>query len=204
MDDILGFIPSHRRTPDDAFVTGGEATRHSVGAFWAWAHSDLLANTQRAIVAEYIVGIALGDVATTRPEWRGWDLELPEAGRDRPIRVEIKATAPIQSWAQPRLSPRRFDFAPKGAWDETDGSFDETKRRRSDVYVFCVLGGDDAVPDPLNLDQWVFYVLPTRVLDERMPAQQSITLTSLLRLEPKRVQYGGLRTEVGHAAGGPS
>lgn len=196
MDDLLGFIPSPRRGPEESFLSKGAPTEHSVGSFWAWAHSDLLANTQRAVVAEYIVGVALGDVSTTRPEWRAWDLELPDPGRERPIRVEIKATAAIQSWAQPRPTPPKFDIAPKGGWDENDGSFDETKRRRSDVYVFCVLGGDDAVPDPLDLDQWAFYVLPSRVLDERIPTQKSITLSSLLRFEPTKIGFDGLRGAV--------
>ena len=39
--------------------------------------------------------------------------------------------------------------------------------------------GLKATVDPLDLDQWVFYVLPTAVLDGRTRSQHSITLKTL-------------------------
>ena len=44
--------------------------------------------------------------------------------------------------------------------------------------------------DPMNLDQWEFYILPTEVLNAR--AQQSITLGAL-RLIESRLTYAELR-----------
>lgn len=199
-DDILGYIPSPRRTGDDPFHIGGVPTEHTLGGFWQWSCSDLLANTQRAVLAEYIVSLALGDAAQTRPEWRAWDVELADGERARPVRVEVKASGAIQSWAQQRLSPIKFDIAPKGAWTAADGAFDSTRVRRSDVYVFCVLGSDSAVPDPLNLDEWSFYVLSSRVLEERIPDQKSILLSSLLRLGPTPAAFADLRAAVIAAA----
>ncbi len=199
-DDILGAIPSPRRDGDEPFQIGGVPTDHTLGGFWQWSCSDLLANTQRAALAEYIVSLALGDATQIRPEWRAWDVELSDAGRARPLRVEVKASGAIQGWAQQHPSPIRFDIAPKGAWTSADGAFDPTRLRRSDVYVFCVLGDERAVPDPLNLDEWGFYVLASRVLDERIPDQKSIMLSSLLRLGPACVTFSDLRSAVIAAA----
>ncbi len=68
-----------------------------------------------------------------------------------------------------------------------------TLERFADVYVFAVLAHTDkATVDPLNVDQLEFYVLPTNVLDERMPTQKSIVLSSLLKLGPKKVGFEGL------------
>lgn len=65
--------------------------------------------------------------------------------------------------------------------------------RRSDVYVFCLLHHQDKQTlDPLDLDQWTFYVLPTRVLDERCPVQKTIRLSSLKRLSPLKTDFSGL------------
>ena len=53
--------------------------------------------------------------------------------------------------------------------------------RVSDVYVFCLLGQpDDPDPDPMDLDQWEFYVLPTAELDR--PRQKKIALNPLKSL----------------------
>ncbi|MEC4572858.1 hypothetical protein [Streptomyces virginiae] len=46
------------------------------------------------------------------------------------------------------------------------GATDPERLRRSDVYVFCLLEHlDKPTLDPLDLSQWAFHVLPTRVLD---------------------------------------
>ena len=44
----------------------------------------------------------------------------------------------------------------------------------------------------LNLDYWDFYILPTHVLDEKVPNQKSIALSSLLKLEPIKTDYAKL------------
>ena len=42
--------------------------------------------------------------------------------------------------------------------------FDVEKERKAQVYVFCVLGKDDQLNvDPLDVDQWTFYVAATEV-----------------------------------------
>ena len=53
--------------------------------FHAWAYDDLLTNTTRGVLAEYIVATALGIVDTKRVEWDKHDLEVDGIG------VEVKA-----------------------------------------------------------------------------------------------------------------
>jgi hypothetical protein len=74
------------------------------------------------------------------------------------------------------------------------------------VYVLALLAHTDkATVDPLDLDQWVFYVLPTVVLDGRTRSQHSITLKTLQGLTAV-AGFGGLRQAVQLAAepAGPS
>ena len=62
--------------------------------------------------------------------------------------------------------------------------------------VFALLAHTDkATVDPLNLDQWVFYVLPTAVLDGRTRSQHSITLRTLEGMAAA-VCFGELRQAV--------
>jgi hypothetical protein len=56
-------------------------------------------------------------------------------------------------------------------------------QRQADVYVFALLAHREKTTiDPMNVAQWEFYVLPTRVLDSRARSQHSITLRSLQSL----------------------
>ncbi|MBK8535794.1 MAG: hypothetical protein IPL59_12085 [Candidatus Competibacteraceae bacterium] len=124
-----------------------------------------------------------------RNEWSAYDLETRTG-----FKVEVKSAAYLQSWRQKRPSPIRFDIKPTydvvneadGRWKQSDVS-----KRQADVYVFCVLSHQDKETiDPLNMAQWDFYLLPTKILNERAEKQKSIYLLVLLKLDPKQVRYG--------------
>ena len=70
-----------------------------------------------------------------------------------------------------------------------EGKDSERRSRWADLYVLCVLKGDK----PLDLDRWRFYVLATAVLDKECPSQKTISLTSVLDLEPHECRFGALR-----------
>jgi len=55
--------------------------------------------------------------------------------------------------------------------------------------------------DPLNIDQWHFYVLPTAVLDARKRSQHSITLKSLEKLCSEPTTYDELPKAVENCIG---
>ena len=65
------------------------------------------------------------------------------------------------------------------------------------MYVFCLLAHkDQETIDPLNVDQWEFYVLATSKLDEHCPKQKSIRLGSLKALAPEQPSYATLSETV--------
>ena len=55
---------------------------------------------------------------------------------------------------------------------------------------------DQETIDPLNIDQWHFFVLPTAILDTRERSQHSITLRTLKALSGGEVTYNNLRERV--------
>lgn len=113
--------------------------------------------------------------ATVRDEWDAFDLTTPDG-----VRVEVKSAAYLQSWHQKQLSLITFRTPKTLAWSADTGGMAPERRRQADVYVFALLHHEDKrTVDPLNVRQWTFYVLPTRVLDERARSQHSITLKSL-------------------------
>lgn len=167
-------IETIRRTGSELFIGTGETLLD----YWAWAHSDIASNAERGKIAEYLVKCALHDTSPFRKEWEPYDVLTPDS-----IRVEVKSSAYLQTWVQSKMSAIQFDIAPKRAWDRQTNLYSDSICRNSDIYIFCLFSCQDAaLANPLDTTQWEFYVLPTRILDQSVPTQKSISLTSLLRL----------------------
>ncbi|NNN30996.1 hypothetical protein HLK59_11560 [Streptomyces sp. S3(2020)] len=197
MSTNLGPLVITRRSGSEPIRANGE-TVGRLSDFWSWACSDLANNTMRGVLAEYLVATALGAATGTRTEWDTVDIRTPERWR-----VEVKSTAYLQSWAQSALSKISFDISPASGWDAQTGATSAEVLRRSDVYVFCLLHHQDkATLDPLDLDQWTFYVLPTQILDEQCPSQKTIRLSSLEQLSPLETDFTGLPKAVATCAEG--
>lgn len=194
MGSPLARLVAGPRSGDEPIMVDGESAG-PLRAFWSWAYSDLADNTARGILAEYLVATALSAADGTRREWDSVDIRTPEKWR-----VEVKSSAYLQSWDQKELSKISFSIAPSAGWDAQTNTQSTERRRHADVYVFCVLHHrDKPTLDPLDLGQWTFYVLPTRVLDEQCPEQQTIALSSLRKLGPAQTDYPGLATAVATA-----
>jgi hypothetical protein len=193
----LGALPRVRRNGSEVFHVAGIGLGFNVLSFWQWSASDLVGNALRGILAEYLVAQALGAAQSVREEWASYDLQTPEG-----ITVEVKSAAYIQSWHQERLSPIVFSCPKTRAWDPQTGGHEEEARRQARVYVFALLAHhEQATLDPLDLDQWEFYVVPTAVLDARERSQHSITLNSLKALHGESVGFRGIAEAVARAAG---
>ena len=102
----------------------------------------------------------------------------------------------MQAWKQKHPSPIRFSIRPAVRWSEDNGYIGE-QRRQSDIYVFCVFTEKDiSQADPMNLDSWDFYILPTRVLDKQCREQKTINLSTLLQLNPRKANFAELKAAV--------
>lgn len=188
MADDLGRIEVKRKQGTEQFHSSEDAYGHTLLDFWRWSSSDLVDNTMRGILAEYIVALALGVSGGVRENWNPYDLQTPEC-----IRVEVKSAAYLQSWAQRELSTISFDTRTTYAWDSTTNVLAAERTRQADVYVFALLKHQEkATLDPLDLDQWDFYVLPTGILNSKLPQQKRISFATLLALEPIKVTFNGI------------
>lgn len=191
MSSNLSTVQVKRKTGQEHFRQTGRETPFDLIGFWKWSGSDLLSNAQRGILAEYIVACDLGVTDGVRSEWDAFDLETKDG-----TKVEVKSAAYLQSWHQNRLSDIGFSVAPSHAWSEQTGSFEEVKKHQADVYVFCLLAHQDKTTvNPLDLDQWRFFVLPTSRLDQELGDQRRVSLNPLLQLGPTEVGFG----EIGKA-----
>jgi len=178
MTEQFGMLDVMRRAGTERFRAGSKEADFDLLSFWQWSCSDLLSNATRGIVAEFLVAQALDIADEVREEWAAYDLKTKEG-----VTIEVKSAAYCQRWHQDKLSRISFVVPKTRAWDPTTNRMSDKPVRQAQVYVFALLAHQDkATVDPLDLEQWVFYVLPTAVLNERFPSQNSITLPTLLKL----------------------
>lgn len=191
MSAKLGRILPTRMTGQEPIGTTGRRLLE----FWQWAFSDLMDNTNRGLLAEYLVATACGCDTGVKDTWASYDLQTPEG-----VRVEVKSSGCIQAWAQQRLSSPSFGIGKARSWDADKGSYAKTKLRHADVYVFCIHAHEDqATVDPLDTAQWEFYVVPTRVLEARHGDRRRISLEDLTKLAKRKAQYDELAQAVREA-----
>ena len=161
--------------------------------YWKWSASNLLDNTSRGIVAEFLVAAALGLTHKPRIEWGSHDLEL------RPgVTIEVKSWAFYQSWRQKQRSAIKFSIARRKRWCPEAQRWSDKAARWAKLYVFCVLEGCD----PLDTSTWEFLVLRTTVLDDKRPLAEKIRLEALRGLEPWRCGYTALKGIIERAVNG--
>jgi hypothetical protein len=177
-----------RKTGNEKLHVNGIDLAGDLLSFWQWSASDIIGNAMRGVFAEYIVASALDKTSGNRTEWDAYDIESKEG-----IKIEVKSSAYLQSWTQKKLSRIQFDIRPTQGFDSQKNSYSSQLTRQSDVYVFCVLEeiNQEAV-DPLNMDQWSFYVLGTNQLNQAVGHQKTISLGRLKELNPINATYSEL------------
>ncbi len=160
--------------------------------FWKWSVSDLVSNTTRGVLAEFIVATAVNiNFSIPRADWDAYDLTTPDG-----IKIEVKSASFIQSWHQERLSKISFSIKPALHWDSKTGKQSKTRARHADVYVMCLLSTtDQEIINPLDLDQWEFYVLSVQEINNYERSRLMITLKSLEKLT-NSISYNQLDREI--------
>ena len=147
----------------------------------------LISNIYRGLVAEIVVGTALGlEWKLCSGDWRGWDFEHSSG-----CRLEVKQSAARQTWTGSRNATKPiFDIrARTGYFEGADWIADP--RRFADIYVFAHHPIMDEAADHRDVGQWKFYVLDTN----RLPAGKTISLAKIAALSTT-VLWIGLESAV--------
>jgi len=143
-------------------------------------------NVIRGALGEFLVASALGIDLRMRNSWDPFDLETDDG-----VKIEVKTSAYLQSWAQQKRSQIIFSGLKGKSWDAASGKFAGTPTYHADVYAFCVQHAQEHdAYDRLDLDQWHFYLVPLAVL--KPLSLNSISESSVHKLGFREVDYYGL------------
>lgn len=188
----LDHIVPARKSGNENFHTDDTPLDYTLLDFWRWSSSDLLNNTLRGVLAEFLVSKALHSAKGIRTEWHPFDAETPDG-----IKIEVKSAAYIQSWHQKRYSTIQFGVPHTYGWNYETNSYEPERRRQADVYVFCLFHHKvKETADPLNTAQWRFFVISAEQLNAGIGQQKTIGFKRLLSLAPEEAEYNTLSNSV--------
>ena len=172
----------------EVFTSDGQSLGFTVKDFWQFQYSNIY--DMQEYIAEFLVARALGlKVPFNRNGWTLWDLEY------QGWKIEVKETGYFHSWrADGKTSEHRF-FGITKAYSEYQNPDSELKRQ-SDIYVFCLnIGNSKEESNPLKMENWEFYVVPTNLIDEVCRDNKSIGLSRVRKLSEK-VSFENLQSAV--------
>lgn len=181
------------KTGSEKFTSKGRELPANLLDFWQWSSSDLLSNALRGVLAEFIVAMALGiNIDKPREEWAVYDLVTNEG-----VKVEVKSAAYVQSWKQKKPSKISFSIRKTSGYDEDGKPIAESPKRQADVYVFCLLAIEDGLKiDPMNLDQWEFYVLSSKEIERHWGGQASVSLGPLKKVCGEGIDFEKIKSKI--------
>ena len=175
----------------EQFTLEGNSAGFSVLDFWAFQHSNIW-DVQEEI-AEFIVAKALGqDMPYNKNGWTLWDMNY------RGKRIEVKETGYYHSWRTDGKVSKQRTFGITKAYSRYKDNTSEFKRQ-NDIYVFClILGETMETSNPLVLENWRFWVVPTSTINRLCGDNKTISLGRVKRITGQNngVGYGQLKEEV--------
>jgi hypothetical protein len=169
---FIDYTPVGLLSGNENFTINGLDAGFNVLDFWRFQFSNL--PDMQGRVGEYIVAKALFKTSPDNNNgWALWDINY------RGKRIEVKTTAYFQPWREKDTWSEHRSFGITMSIDPNDKS----KKRMNDIYVFVLNKGKNKIDaDPLKLEHWVFYVIPTSVINNKCGSNKSITLRKVQSL----------------------
>ena len=158
-------------TGEEKFQQNGKEVDMSMLDLWQFKYSNIF--NMQEIIAEYLVAKALKkEKADNDAYWTLWDIDYREK------RIEVKETSYYHSYNKPGKISKQRGFGINKANSSYEYETEENRyERQNDIYVFCLNLGESAeTSNPLNLDNWEFYIVPTDTINKNCGDNKTISL----------------------------
>ena len=184
--DKISLLSGHEN-----FTDNGNPIGLSVYDFWRFQYSNLW--DMQEYIAEFLVAKVLElEVPQNCNGWTLWDILY------KGVKIEIKSTAYYHSWRSDGKVSNRRSFGITKAYSQYKDSTSEYKRQ-NDLYIFCLnTGNTKEESNPLHLENWQFYVVPTKAINEKCKDNKTISLGQVQKLTSSTtgVSYANLKREI--------
>ena len=151
--------------------------------FWKYKYSNIY--NMQEVIAEFIIEKALGLTESQNTDyWTLFDILY------RGYRIEVKETGYYHSWNEDGKVSLVRNFGITKANSSYDSLEKENKyERQNDIYVFCLnTGTTRETSNPMNINNWEFYIIPTSVINEKCRNNKQISLGKVRKIA-KQVKY---------------
>lgn len=187
-------ITRKKLTGKEIFMFDGHEVGFNLLDFWSFEYSNVYDLQDE--IAEFIVAKALGiNLPHNKERWTLYDILY------RDTRIEIKETSYYHPWNENGNISNRRTFGIGKAHslyefpDETD-----KYERQNDLYIFCVVNGENRdTSNPLMLNNWDFYIVPTSIINEKCNENKTISLSRICSLGFTATKYDELRQKIDEA-----
>lgn len=161
---------------NERFTHNGNDLGLSVMDYWKFQFSNLIDNL--GFVAEFLIAQALNkDEPDNCMGFTLYDIDY------RGRRIEVKATSYYQAFKKSHIISEHRVFSIRKTHIEYQNS-KSPLARQNDIYIFCLdKGRTKETANPLNLENWDFYVVPTKVINEQFGNQKTLSLKRLIKIE---------------------
>ena len=162
---------------NEKFIIDNNELDFGILDFWKSKYSNVF--NMQEYIAEFIVEKALGiEKSQNIDYWTLYDILY------RNKRIEIKETSYYHPWNENGKVSKVRTFGITKANSNYETKESENKyERQNDIYVFCLNNGfTKETSDPMNLNNWEFYVVPTKIIDEKCGDNKTISLGRVKKL----------------------
>ena len=172
----------------EKFTNNGEEVELNLLDFWRFQYSNIW--DLQGDMAEFIVAKALGiEVPDNRNGWNLYDIKY------KGYRIEVKQTSDWHSWNRDGYVQKTPRFGISKAYSEYK-DVNSAYERQNDIYVFCHLKGNDAKSaNPMNLSAWDFYVIPTKLINDRCGDCKTISFSRVKKFATP-ISYNELHNKI--------
>lgn len=175
---------------NEKFKLNDKELDYGILDFWKYKYSNIW--NMQEYIAEFIVEKALGmEKSHNTDSWTLFDIMY------RNTRIEIKETSYYHPWNENGKISNQRTFGITMANSKYENEEQENKfERQNDIYVFCLNTGETREEsDPMNLNNWEFYIIPTKVINERCGNNKTISLNRIRKLTQK-INYEEIKNQI--------
>lgn len=162
---------------NEKFILNNKELDYGIIDFWIYKYSNIY--NMQEVIAEFIVEKALNmEKSHNTDYWTLFDILY------RNCRIEVKETSYYHPWNDNGKISNQRSFGIRKANSNYEINEGENRfERQNDIYVFCLnTGTTKESSNPMNLNNWEFYIIPTFIINEKCGNNKTITLSRVRKL----------------------